>query len=148
MVGWGVVRHEGHRIAPVGHGTVAPGRALPYPERLRAIFEGVRDRIAEHAPDVVAVEQVFSGKNVATAMKIGEGRAVVLLAAALAGIPIAEYSPAVVKKAVVGSGAAHKSQVGEMVRIVLGLAETPTPDDASDALAIAICHCHRREPLR
>jgi len=145
VVGWGMVRHDGSRIVAVGHGTVSPGRSLSYPQRLRVIFEGVRDHIAEHQPDAVAVEKVFAGKNVSSALKIGEGRAVVLLAAALAGLPVAEYAPAVVKKSVVGSGAAHKSQVAEMVRVVLGLAEVPTPDDASDALAIAICHCHRRE---
>ncbi len=143
IVGYGVVHKAGNRLTHVTHGTVAPGRNPTIPERLRAIFEGLLEVIDAHEPDVVSVEKVFYGKSVTSAMRIGEGRAVVLLAAALRDLPVAEYAPAVVKKALVGSGSADKSQVARMVKALLSLDEVPKSEDASDALAIAICHCHR-----
>jgi len=143
IVGYGVVDQAGSRLTHVAHGTVAPGRHPTVPERLRAIFEGLLAVIDEHRPDVVAVEKVFYGKSVTSAMRIGEGRAVVLLAAALRDRPVAEYAPAMVKKALVGSGSADKSQVARMVKALLALDAVPKSEDASDALAIAICHCHR-----
>jgi len=90
----------------------------------------------------MAIEEVFYGKNIKAAIKIGEGRGIVFLCAAFANIPITEYAATVVKKAVVGNGSAHKEQVQEMVKIILGLPEIPATKDASDALAIAICHSH------
>jgi crossover junction endodeoxyribonuclease RuvC len=143
IVGYGVVDRRGSRLSHVDHGTIAPGGKPAVPQRLRSIFEGLRSVIEEHRPDVLALEQAFYGKSVTSAMRIGEGRAVALLAAALADVPIAEYTPATVKKAVVGSGAAAKGQVGHMIRTLLALPEPPASEDAADALAIAICHCHR-----
>ena len=99
--------------------------------------------IDTHAPEVVAVETAFAGKNVQSALKIGEARGMVFVAAAASDLDVAQYSPAEVKKAVVGRGGAHKSQVQQMVRVILGLPELPQPEDASDALAIALCHFHR-----
>ena len=145
IVGYGVVDQTGNRLTHVTHGTIAPGRNPTIPERLRAIFEGIQGVIDARKPDVVSIEKVFFGKSVTSAMRIGEGRAVALLAAALRDLPVAEYAPAMVKKALVGSGGADKSQVARMVKTLLALDEVPKSEDASDALAIAVCHCHRAD---
>jgi crossover junction endodeoxyribonuclease RuvC len=145
VVGYGVVDQHGSRLTHVAHGTIAPGRKPDVPTRLRAIFEGIVELIDAHRPDVVSVEKAFYGKSVQSAMRIGEGRAVVLLAAAMRDLPITEFPPATVKKAVVGSGSAVKERVAVMVRTLLALPEVPESEDASDALAIAICHCHRAD---
>lgn len=102
----------------------------------------IMDVIANHQPDEMAIEEVFYSKNIKSAIRIGEGRGIVFLCAAQANIPITEYAATVIKKAVVGNGNAHKERVQEMVKIILGLPEIPEPRDASDALAIAICHSH------
>jgi crossover junction endodeoxyribonuclease RuvC len=140
--GFGVVEHRNGRLGCVAYGVVRPPRGAPYDKRLLRIHEGLAAALAEHRPDLAAVEEGFYGKNVRSAMRLGEGRAVALLAVAQAGLPLAVYAPSVVKKAVVGSGTAHKSQVQKMIQALLGLSETPAPD-AADALAIALCHCHR-----
>ena len=142
VCGYGVVDLDGADMKAVDYGVVKGLRGA-LPQRLKIIHEGLTAVIARHNPDVVAVEGVFRGVNPRTALKIGEGRGVALLAAAAAGVKVAEHSPAMVKKAVVGSGRAHKSQVQQMVRVILGLKEVPSPEDAADALAVAICHCHR-----
>jgi crossover junction endodeoxyribonuclease RuvC len=108
--------------------------------RLKTIFEGVASLIAEHAPDAVALEESFVGADARTALSVGQARGAVLVAAALAGVPCAEYAPARVKQAVCGYGRAEKVQVQRMVRAILGLEELPTPHHAADALAVAICH--------
>ncbi len=107
------------------------------------VYDGLQEVIGRHQPDVVAVEGAFFQKNVRSAIKIGEARGVALLAAASHGIEVVEYAPAEVKKAVTGNGNASKPQVQQMVKIILRLADLPTPEDASDALAIAVCHFHR-----
>ena len=147
IVGWGAVEQEGSRIVWRGHGAIRPKLSLPFADRLLAIHEGLAEAIEVHSPECVSVEEVFYGKSVKAAIKIGEGRGVAILCAAQAGVPVAEYAATVVKKAVAGKGSAHKTQVQEMVRIILGLPEPPTPLDASDALALAICHCHRHRAL-
>ena len=108
--------------------------------RLKTIFEGVASLIAEHAPDAVALEESFVGADARTALSVGQARGAVLVAAALAGVPCAEYAPARVKQAVCGYGRAEKVQVQRMVRAILGLEELPTPHHAAYALAVAICH--------
>ena len=143
--GYGVVDKCGGRLTPIDYGVIRAKRSLPFAERLHRMFVGIQDVIAKHRPDCVAVEEAFYGKSVSVAIKIGEGRGVALLAAAAAGVEVAEYQPRLVKRSVVGHGGAHKTQVQEMVRVVLGLEEIPKPDDAADALALAICHCHRTE---
>ena len=143
VAGWGVVEKRGTRIVWIGHGVAKAKASLPFAERLLTIYNGLAQAIAEHSPVWIAIEGVFYGKSVQSAIKIGEGRGVALLCAAQSGASIAEYAPTVVKKAVVGTGGAQKAQVQEMVRVILGLAELPSPADASDALALAICHCHR-----
>jgi len=108
--------------------------------RLKTIFEGVAGLIAEHAPDAVALEESFVGVDARTALSVGQARGAVLVAAAIAGVPCAEYAPARVKQAVCGYGRAEKSQVQRMVKAILGLQELPRPNHAADALAVAICH--------
>jgi len=146
VCGYGVVDGEGPEMRVVDYGVVRCGRRALH-HRLRVLYEGLSAVIAAHRPQVAAVEGVFHGVNARTALKIGEGRGVALLAAAAAGLEVVEYSPATVKKSVVGSGRAHKSQVQEMVRVILALPEIPQPADAADALALAICHCHRLQGL-
>ncbi len=141
--GYGMVSRQGSRILPVAFGVISPGGRRALPERLLQIHDGLTDVIAEEKPEVMAIEEAFYSKNVRSALRLGEARAIAILCAAEAGIPVAEYSPAVVKKAVVGSGRAHKSQVQVMVQRILGLAEPPASEDAADALAVAICHCNR-----
>jgi crossover junction endodeoxyribonuclease RuvC len=141
--GFGVIDQAGNRLAFVDCGVVRASRNGSVPDRLRAIFEGLRDAVAAYRPEVVSIEEVFYGKNVAAALRMGEGRGVAMVAAAQPGVEIVEYSAASIKRSVVGNGRATKEQVQEMVRLVLGLREPPRPDHAADALAMAICHCNR-----
>ena len=142
-VGWGIIDFDGHNIRPVDYGVIDAGAMTDYAARFAYIHEQLHRIILRNHPDIAAVEEVFTSKALKRSIEIGEGRGVALLSAAVAGVKVAEYSPAVVKKSVVGTGQAHKSQVQQMVRIILGLDEVPSPEDAADALAIAICHCHR-----
>ncbi len=143
VCGWGVVRADGPSTEAVEFGVVSGGNA-DEPVRLKTIFQGLTEMIERTDPDVAAVEGAFYGKNVRTALKIGEARGVALLAAAGQGVEVVEYAPATVKKSVVGSGRAHKSQVQKMVRALLHLPEEQElPEDAADALALALCHAQR-----
>lgn len=142
VVGYGVIEKTGSSIKVIEYGSIKANKNHDFPQRLKAIHCKIMDIINKHQPDQMAVEEVFYGKNIKAAIKIGEGRGVVFLCAASANIPITEYAATVIKKAVVGNGSAHKSQVQKMVKIILGLPEIPEPEDASDALAIAICHSH------
>lgn len=137
-LGYGIVERTGGRLRAVDHGVVTTSPDLPLPERLLAIHRHVTDLIELHAPSVVGVERLFFGTNAQTALGVGQARGVVLLAAAERGLPVREATPNEVKTAIAGYGAADKEQVQRMVQLVLGLAERPTPDDAADALAMAI----------
>jgi len=143
--GYGVIRAEGSRLEAVAYGVVRGGSRDPsrFGERLKAIFHGLLEVIQASEPDCVVLETTFYNKNVESAIKMGEGRGIAVLAAAESGRRLLEVSPAVVKKAVTGRGNATKAQVQEMVRVILGLEETPSPLDASDALACAIAGYHR-----
>ena len=143
VTGYGVVETQGSRILPVTCGVIRAKMKGAYSERLRSIFDGLTRVLSEQAPDVVAVEEAFYGKSAQAALRMGEGRGVAIVSVAVKNLPLFEYTPAEVKKAVVGNGRAHKSQVQEMVRVLLGLPEVPHPEDAADALAVAICHCNR-----
>jgi len=121
-------------------GVLRPRPADTLALRLKTIHEGVRDLLARHHPDVVAVEGVFYGSNARTTVVLGHARGVILLAAAEAGLPVVEYSPAMIKKAVTGRGAALKPQVGFMVARLLRLSEAPRPADAADGVAVALTH--------
>jgi len=141
--GFGLVRVSGGRLARIESGAIRPPRHAPFPVKLQAVYRGVRDLLERRSVDEAAVEDLFQGVNPRTAARIGLVRGVVLLAAADASIPVAEYPPARVKSAVTGNGGATKEQVRFMVRRILGLSESIESTDESDALAVAICHCHR-----
>lgn len=143
VVGWGVVVMEGNSLGAVAWGVLRARAGDGVPERLRVLHEGVRALLAEHRPDAVAIEEAFFGKGVRAALALGEGRGAALVAAALEGVVVRQFPPATVKKAVTGRGAAAKEQVGAMVKVILGLPAIPTPPDAADALAVAICALHR-----
>ena len=129
-----------HRLVICGCLTV-PARAT-FPDKLMAIHAGLAALLARHRPECVAIESIFHARNVRSALKLGHARGVALLAASEAGIPVVEYAPAEIKRAVVGYGRAEKPQMQQMVKLLLGLAEPPSPHDAADALAVAICHVH------
>ena len=138
------MRLFGGKLRPLTYGAIkATSKKLTFPDRLKKIYEGLNNVIQEHKPTEVAVEELFYGKNIKSAIKIGEGRGIAILCAANANIPVTEYAATVVKKSVTGMGNATKMQVQEMVKNILGLSEVPKPADAADAIAIAICHCHR-----
>ena len=141
--GLGVVEASGSRMAAVEFGTVrAPARA-PLSECLTRLFQGIGEILERVRPQAVAIEGAFFFKNAGTAMILGETRGVAIAACALRGVPVFEYAPRRVKQAVVGFGGAGKAQVQKMIVSLLSLRETP-PEDASDALALAICHLHSR----
>jgi len=140
--GYGLVRGNGAQLTAVTFGIIATRTALPFPQRLRQIFEALRRLMVAHRPEAAAVEGVFFARNVQSAIKLGQARGAALLAAALEGVPVFEYAPRRVKGAVSGFGGAEKAQVQAMVKAILGLAELPSPPDAADALALAICHHH------
>lgn len=121
-------------------GVVETPSAQAMPGRLLVLYDAIEALIARHRPDAIAVEQLFFARNVTNALAVGQARGVVLLAAARASLEVAEYTPSEVKQAVAGYGKADKAQMGEMVRITLRLAQVPHPDDAADALAVALCH--------
>jgi crossover junction endodeoxyribonuclease RuvC len=139
-LGFGVVRVEGNRMVALDGGVVETDAGLPLERRLERIHEEVRELLVWHEPKALAIEEVFFGKNVQTAMTVGRASGVAMLAAAQAGVECFAYTPQAIKMAVCGSGAAGKRQVQRMVGTLLGLPEMPTPDHAADALAVAICH--------
>ncbi len=141
VTGYGVVEVDGPRVTFVTGGGIRP-RARAFPERLTQIAERLAEILVREKPDVVVVEDVFNARNVKSAFKIAHVRGALLLVCAQADVRIAEYSPAEIKKAVVGNGSAAKEQVQFMVKHLLGLEEAP-PADESDALAAAICHSQR-----
>lgn len=141
-LGFGIVASGDDPIL-IDFGVIETAASSDMPSRLSGLFDAVAELLEEHRPDVLAIEQLFFARNVTTAISVGQARGVVLLAAARAGVPVAEYSPSEVKHAVAGYGKADKPQMQEMVRIILGLEHVPHPDDAADALAIAICHTQR-----
>jgi crossover junction endodeoxyribonuclease RuvC len=144
VTGYGVVARAGDGAVSLREcGVIRTHARAPLAQRLRDIHEGILEVVSRAKPDVVAVESVFYAKNVRTSVVLGHARGVVLLAAALRGIDVAEYPPAEVKNAVVGAGAATKEQVGWMVQRLLRLKEPPKPHDAADGVAIALCHCFR-----
>ena len=143
MTGYGLIAQSGDAIEAVDYGCFTVDPRLPLPERLATLFGCLQEVIARHAPSEVAIEQPFVAANVHSALAIGEARALAVLAAGLAGLPVEQYSPAEVKRAVTGYGRGPKEQVQEMVRLQLGLRDVPEPFDAADALAVALCHVSR-----
>jgi crossover junction endodeoxyribonuclease RuvC len=141
--GYGLVNEDDNgSLHAVSYGIISTPASMPMPERLLELFNQLNQLILLHRPESGAVEKLFFERNVRTALSVGQGRGVVLLALAKAGVPVAEYTPLEVKQAVSGYGGADKTQVQAMVKALLGLDELPRPDDAADALAIAITHIH------
>jgi len=147
-MGWGVVDALGGQVSLVDYGALTTPAGMPQPERLRILYDGLTALLGRHRPEAAAIEELFFGKNVNTAITVGQARGVALLALNQAGLSVAEYKPASVKQAVAGYGGADKKQMQEMVRLTLNLAATPKPDDAADALAIALCHAYTGPTLR
>jgi len=143
LTGYGLVQAEkGSRLVAVDFGCIRTESGWVLTRRIQAVYRGIAALLAQFKPDAVAVEEIFLNKNAETAMSVGYGRGMALLAAADAGCPVFEYSPATVKRAVTGNGRATKQQVQFMVQRLLGLKAPPSPDDVADALAVAICHLH------
>jgi crossover junction endodeoxyribonuclease RuvC len=142
VMGYGAVEYEGDEVTLVGYGAIKVPERLQIAEKLIYLYKELLKIIRQHKPDAVAVEQPFVAKNVRSALAIGRAQAIALLAAAGQSIPAFEYTPAQVKQRVANYGASSKEQIQEMVRLQLGLAEVPQPNDAADALAVAICHVH------
>ncbi len=148
IMGWGVIDSTGPKLALVGYGALTTSAGTPQPQRLVTLYDGLCALLAEHRPEAAAIEELFFGKNVNTAIHVGQARGVALLALAQAGVPVHEYKPTEVKQAVAGYGGADKKQMQEMVKITLSLAAIPRPDDAADAVAIAICHSYTAPMLQ
>ena len=140
--GYGLVRKIGGEIRAVAYGVVTTSAKRPLGERLQRIYQELSALIQLHRPDEGAVEELFFSRNVRTAMSVGQARGVALLALADAGLTVTEYTPLTIKQAVSGFGGADKVQVQTMVKMLLRLEDIPRPDDAADALAVAICHLH------
>ena len=140
--GYGVIDMIGNRMKSVEYGCIETKPNTPMPDRLLDIYTALKEVIGRLQPEAMAVEQLFFAKNVTTGIDVAQARGVVLLAAKEAGLPVGEYTPMQVKQSVVGYGKAEKKQMQEMVRMILGLVKIPKPDDAADALAVAITHAH------
>ena len=141
--GYGIIESRGSRsLRLITSGVITTSPRDAFPRRLSRIYEGLKTIIEEYSPEEVAIEDLFYARNFRTAVKLGHVRAVAMLAADGVGLPVAEYSPLEVKSSMVGYGRAEKSQVQEMVKRVLSLAEAPQSHDAADALAVALCHLH------
>jgi crossover junction endodeoxyribonuclease RuvC len=140
--GYGCIDSDGRRHRLVRCGAIRAAAADAFPDKLAAIHAALAQILAECRPECVAIENLFHATNVRSALKLGHARGVAMLAAVEAGVPVVEYTPAEIKRAVVGYGRAEKPQVGQMVKLLLGLTRVPSPHDAADALAVAICHLH------
>jgi crossover junction endodeoxyribonuclease RuvC len=137
--GYGFVReHPNGDLEAVAYGVIKTAARQPMAERLRLIYDRITALVHEHRPDAAAIETLYFGKNVTTAITVAQGRGVILLALAEAGLPIREYKPSEVKQAIAGYGNAEKSQMQEMIRQLLNLDDIPRPDDAADGLGVAI----------
>ena len=143
--GYGAVLSEDGELSAVGWGSVRTSSGAPLCERLEKIHAGILRQIEIYEPDEVAVEDVFQARNVRSALKLGHARGVALLAAAQAGLPIFEYAPREVKKSVVGIGSASKAQVCSMVARLLSIDGATLKEDEADAVAVALCHLHKRD---
>jgi crossover junction endodeoxyribonuclease RuvC len=146
--GYGCVETDGSRHRLVACGAIGAPAHATFAEKLLVIHTSLTALLLECRPDSVAIENLFFATNVRSALKLGHARGVAMLAAVEAGVPVVEYTPAEIKRAVVGYGRAEKSQVQQMVKLLLGMTDVPSPHDAADALAVAICHMHAQAPAR
>jgi crossover junction endodeoxyribonuclease RuvC len=141
--GYGIVKDSPDgRLKKICYGVIRTDAKTPFPLRLKQIHDDITNLIEQYKPEVAVIEQLFFSKNVKTALSVAQSRGVIILTAVLANLDIAEYTPLQVKEAVATYGRAEKIQIQHMVKVLLGLDEIPKPDDAADALALAICHLH------
>jgi len=143
--GYGIIEVRGDQTELIHMGVINAGDGI-FPERLGTIFSALRELIDSHVPDEVAIETVFVSRNANSALKLGQARGAAVCAAIASGLPVSEYAPRAVKQAMVGKGGADKQQVQHMVRILLNITEA-LPEDAADALAVALCHQHTQQTL-
>lgn len=141
ITGFGIVDAKSGRQSLVDAGVIRTPANSPMPDRLLTIFENINEIIAEFKPQIMSIEKLFFAQNVTTAMSVSQARGVVILAAGQAGMQIFEYTPLQIKQTITGYGKADKSQMQEMVRVLMNLKEIPKPDDCADAIAAAITHC-------
>jgi crossover junction endodeoxyribonuclease RuvC len=144
--GWGMVVIDGNRLSYVACGSLATDDKAGLAVRLLAIHDGLRQVVSDHAPDEAAVEATFVSKDGSATLKLGQARGIAMLVPAIAGLPVAEYAPNLVKKTIVGAGHCEKAQIRMMIGVLLPKA-SPQSDDAADALAIAVCHAHHRQSV-
>jgi crossover junction endodeoxyribonuclease RuvC len=143
ITGYGLVlEDEAGNLSAVDYGVIQTPAKMPMPQRLLELYRQLKEITLLHQPESAAVEKLFFQRNVKTAISVGQGRGVSILALAESNLPVAEYSPLEIKQAVAGYGGADKNQIQQMVRAILNLEDIPRPDDAADALAVAICHLH------
>ena len=142
IVGIGVVEYAGNKFRTLEYNAITTPAGMNTVDRLKKIYDEMTIYIEKYKPDSIAVEELFFNSNQKTAINVAQARGVILVAAANHGVPISEYTPLQVKQSVTGYGRAEKSQIQQMVKMILGLNAIPRPDDAADALALAICHAH------
>lgn len=142
IMGWGVIEKQGNHFRALDYGAVTTDKDMEMPDRLEALYDGLREIIEEQSPEVASIEKLFFNTNTTTAINVGQARGVAILACRKGGLEVCEYTPLEIKQALVGYGRADKKQVQFMVKTMLGLRQVPKPDDTADALAAAICHGH------
>ena len=142
IVGFGVVEYSNNKFEVVEYGAVTSLANIPMPQRLKLVYDDMSYIVDKYKPDEMAIEELFFNTNSKTVIYVSQARGVLILSAANKGVPVYEYTPLQVKQAVVGYGRAEKKQVQLMVKSILNMREIPKPDDAADALAIAVCHAH------
>ncbi len=147
IVGCGIIRYENNNFTLMGYGAITTDKNMPFNQRLKKIYDDLTELIERFKPDAVSIERLYFNTNQKTAIDVAQARGVIVLAVENAGIPIFEYTPLQVKQSMVGYGRAEKNQVQEMTKMFLHLDKIPKPDDAADALALAICHGHSSSSL-
>ncbi len=147
LIGYGVLKKEGHKLDVIDYGAISTPKDMPMSMRLQIIYESMLMLIDKYKPEEVGIEKLYWGRNITTAIPVAQARGVIILALQQRGVKIYEYTPLQVKSALVGTGRAEKSQVQYMVKTLLNLQKIPRPDDAADALAMAICHTQTNHKL-
>jgi crossover junction endodeoxyribonuclease RuvC len=142
ITGYGIIEYRSNKFKTLDYGVITTDAHMEFADRLLILNNCLEDIINKYKPNAFAIEELFFNKNVKTALLVGHGRGVALTVAARAGVRISEYTPLQVKQAVVGYGRAEKAQVQQMIKLFLNLEKIPKPDDAADALAVAVCHAH------
>lgn len=148
IMGYGVVEKEGQTVRALDYGVVETDAKMPFPERLERLYLGTRQLIEQYRPDMAAFEELFFYRNTTTAISVGAGRGVAILGAQSRSLPMYEFTPMQIKQAVCGNGHADKKQVQSMIRVLLHLKTEPKPDDAADALAVALCLAFHAGPAQ